>query len=356
MPIVTGRSTDARRRASRSATARSGSDAISARPPHDARITKPPTVPSRRSATSPVSGEANARRIADRSSPVARRSRSAIASRSPAAYGRTVPSSGAAAGVRGRFQDVPRMNREPQPLVDRPALVRRDQDLRHAALPLELVDDRPRQGRAQPGPPAILRDEDRADPADAPVDRRDAGSHDAAVGLGHEREAGRVGDRPLEEDRPVAPVAVEDHLRGLRDVGGEHRPDPGGGGRLGHPLTIPSRPDRGLGYHRAVATLSRADVEHVAYLARLGLTDDELALPRGPAQPHPRPVREAGRARHRRHPADGPDDRAREHPPRRRRARVAAGRGRPAQRLGADGGSSSCRRSSAASRRRGRPP
>ena len=29
-------------------------------------------------------------------------------------------------------------------------------------------------------------------------------------------------------------------------------------------------------YHRAMATLSRADVEHVAHLARLGLTDDEL--------------------------------------------------------------------------------
>src|SRR3954452_5397984 len=30
-------------------------------------------------------------------------------------------------------------------------------------------------------------------------------------------------------------------------------------------------------YHRAMATLSRADVEHVAHLARLGLTADELA-------------------------------------------------------------------------------
>jgi len=30
------------------------------------------------------------------------------------------------------------------------------------------------------------------------------------------------------------------------------------------------------GYHRAMATLSRSDVEHVAHLARLGLTDDEL--------------------------------------------------------------------------------
>ena len=140
-------------------------------------------------------------------------------------------------------------------------------------------------------------------------------------------------DRPLEEDRPVAPAAVEDHLRGLRDVGGEHRPDPGGGGRLGHPLTIPSRPDRGLGYHRAVATLSRSDVEHVAHLARLGLTDDELARLEGQLNHILDQYVMLTRARHRGHPADGPDDRAREHPPRRRRPRVAAGRGRPAQRL-----------------------
>jgi aspartyl-tRNA(Asn)/glutamyl-tRNA(Gln) amidotransferase subunit C len=32
-----------------------------------------------------------------------------------------------------------------------------------------------------------------------------------------------------------------------------------------------------VGYHRPVATLSRADVEHVAHLARLGMTEDELA-------------------------------------------------------------------------------
>jgi aspartyl-tRNA(Asn)/glutamyl-tRNA(Gln) amidotransferase subunit C len=31
-----------------------------------------------------------------------------------------------------------------------------------------------------------------------------------------------------------------------------------------------------LGYHPAVAGLSRSDVEHVAFLARLGLSDDEL--------------------------------------------------------------------------------
>ena len=36
-----------------------------------------------------------------------------------------------------------------------------------------------------------------------------------------------------------------------------------------------------LGYDRAMATLSRSDVEHVAYLARLGLTEDELTLLEG---------------------------------------------------------------------------
>ncbi len=32
-----------------------------------------------------------------------------------------------------------------------------------------------------------------------------------------------------------------------------------------------------VGYHRGMAALTRADVEHVAYLARLGLTEEELA-------------------------------------------------------------------------------
>jgi aspartyl-tRNA(Asn)/glutamyl-tRNA(Gln) amidotransferase subunit C len=34
-------------------------------------------------------------------------------------------------------------------------------------------------------------------------------------------------------------------------------------------------------YHRPMATLSRADVEHVAHLARLGLSDDELTVLEG---------------------------------------------------------------------------
>jgi len=37
-----------------------------------------------------------------------------------------------------------------------------------------------------------------------------------------------------------------------------------------------SRPAGSPAYHRAMASLTRADVEHVAYLARLGLTGEEL--------------------------------------------------------------------------------
>ena len=45
-----------------------------------------------------------------------------------------------------------------------------------------------------------------------------------------------------------------------------------------------------------MATLSRSEVEHVAHLARLGLTDAELTRLEARAEPHPRPVRDPGRA------------------------------------------------------------
>jgi aspartyl-tRNA(Asn)/glutamyl-tRNA(Gln) amidotransferase subunit C len=44
--------------------------------------------------------------------------------------------------------------------------------------------------------------------------------------------------------------------------------------RIGEPTGGPELP---LVYHSDMATLSRDDVSHVAYLARLGLTDEELA-------------------------------------------------------------------------------
>ena len=39
---------------------------------------------------------------------------------------------------------------------------------------------------------------------------------------------------------------------------------------------VPSAAASVARYHRGMATLSRSDVEHVAHLARLGLTDEEL--------------------------------------------------------------------------------
>ena len=152
-----------------------------------------------------------------------------------------------------------------------------------------------------------------------------------AVGFGDERPGLRVGDR-----------------RNRGRAGG--RPSPRAGrrptigstsagvmGRMTRAACIRPIASAGssVGYHpSAMATLSRSDVEHVAHLARLGLTDAELTRLEGAAQPHPRPVRDPGRAADRRHPADRPDDRAREHPARGRRPAVAAGRGGPRQRAG----------------------
>lgn len=53
---------------------------------------------------------------------------------------------------------------------------------------------------------------------------------------------------------------AEDHLGRGVDISGEHRAEEG------HPVQ----------YHPPVAGLSRSDVEHVAFLARLRLTGDEL--------------------------------------------------------------------------------
>ncbi len=87
-------------------------------------------------------------------------------------------------------------------------------------------------------------------------------THRAVVALRHEDPALRVRDGELEPRPPVAPVVGEDGQGGGFDVGRRHRPE--------------ARCQACPGYHRAMATLSRADVEHVAHLARLGLTDDEL--------------------------------------------------------------------------------
>ena len=67
-----------------------------------------------------------------------------------------------------------------------------------------------------------------------------------------------MGRDELEPRVPVAPVVGNDGGAQAVDIGGPHRAQV-------H-----------VAYHRGMATLSRADVEHVAYLARLGLTAEEL--------------------------------------------------------------------------------
>ena len=72
---------------------------------------------------------------------------------------------------------------------------------------------------------------------------------------------------------PVAPVVPEHGLGRGVDIGGGHGPDHGERHATDRTVLV--------GYHRAMATLSRSDVEHVAHLARLGLTDEELTLLEG---------------------------------------------------------------------------
>ena len=78
-----------------------------------------------------------------------------------------------------------------------------------------------------------------------------------------------MADREVEIDAPVAPVLAQERGDDLVDVGGCHGPDP----RARHrPIVTDASAIIGR-----MATLSRADVEHVAHLARLGLTDAELS-------------------------------------------------------------------------------
>ncbi len=87
---------------------------------------------------------------------------------------------------------------------------------------------------------------------------------------------GRVGGRPGRRGRGAH--------GGARRVGrGRRGPrPPARGGHPARPLIArrekarPADRTAGPAYHRGMATLTRADVVHVAYLARLGLTEDEL--------------------------------------------------------------------------------
>ena len=79
--------------------------------------------------------------------------------------------------------------------------------------------------------------------------------------------------REREVGASVTPVVAQQRVAGGVDVGGRHRPDRG----QVHPPIVAGV----SAIIEAMATLSRSDVEHVAYLARLGLTDEELTLLEG---------------------------------------------------------------------------
>ena len=72
----------------------------------------------------------------------------------------------------------------------------------------------------------------------------------------------------LEVAPPIAPVVAEER--------GGDRVDVGGRSSAGWSGVAPADRSGRVRYHRAMATLSRSEVEHVAHLARLGLTDAEL--------------------------------------------------------------------------------
>ena len=109
---------------------------------------------------------------------------------------------------------------------------------------------------------------DRADPGGAPVDGHLPGPDDRAVGIGDHRIGLLMAGREVEVRATIAPGIAQHRGDDLIDVGGRHGPDRGTRHR---PIVADVSAIIGR-----MATLSRADVEHVAHLARLGLTDAEL--------------------------------------------------------------------------------
>ena len=201
-----------------------------------------------------------------RSSPVPSRSRATIASRSPGSKGADRarrPSRGG--GEPGRLEDpVARLDLEAHPLVQAPPVRGRDEHERPAAGRLEPVDDRlgdrPAEALARATPAAT-----KIVPIQptGPFDGAHAGPDDDAVDLGDHRDARGLRRREREPLAAHAPVVAQDHL-GRRD-----RRRPGASvGASASPSVVQ--------YHPPVAGLTRSDVEHVAYLARLRLTDEEL--------------------------------------------------------------------------------
>jgi len=77
-----------------------------------------------------------------------------------------------------------------------------------------------------------------------------------------------VAGHELEGEPPVAPALLDERGGDRVDIGGRHRADPR---RLHRPIVAGAS-----AIIEPMSTLSRSDVEHVAHLARLGLTDAEL--------------------------------------------------------------------------------
>src|SRR3954447_4306712 len=109
----------------------------------------------------------------------------------------------------GRLEDpVPRLDLEPEPLVHRPAGVRRDEDEGPATGVVRGIDRGTGQLQADPASPPDGIDEDRADPADGAVQAHDGGPDHRALGVGDEGTHLRLADDELEVEPAVAPVVA----------------------------------------------------------------------------------------------------------------------------------------------------
>ena len=237
-------------------------------PPHGARTTKPPSVPSSRMRQLAGLGR-----------------REGLQQVRPVLAGRRSGELGHVGQVRrrewpdprvdrlvtqpGRLQDpIPGLDLESDLLVERAARVGRYQQQRPAAGRLGGVDRRLGQRHPDTASPPRRLDPDRADPADAAVDAQHAGPDDLAVRLGDERVRLRVPRREVEIRPAIAPVRTDERGDDRLDVGWCHRAD---AWQRHEPIVAVSSAIIGR-----MAALSRTDVEHVAHLARLGLTDEEL--------------------------------------------------------------------------------
>ena len=191
-------------------------------PPHGARTTKPPSVPSSRT-----------RNIASRATRTLQQVRPVLAGRGgkarPSQAGRPPRMAGSAGRPARRLAPAPRgCGTRSGP---------RNRSSRRAAgprrwPPTAASDSRPTRrldrclGERHPDalPPPRRLDPDRADPADAAVDAQDARPDDPAVRLGDERVRLRVASREVEIDRR-SPHSHGEGGGDRFDVGRRHRAD-----------------------------------------------------------------------------------------------------------------------------------